>query len=131
MKFREIATPHAPKAIGPYAQAVQCPAGEFFFLSGQTPLDPQTGKLVEGTIERETEQVFLNLAAVLKAAGLSFDFVARCSVFLTDLGDFEAMNAVYDRHFQNHKPARTTVQVSALPRGARVEIDAIAVREVR
>ena len=119
-----ISTDWAPKAIGPYSQAVR--ANGFLFLSGQVPLDPETGELVRGTIDEEAGRVFRNLAAVLEAAGSGFDKVVRTTVFLVDLADFAAMNAVYARHFGDARPARSTVQVAALPRGARIEIDVIA-----
>jgi 2-iminobutanoate/2-iminopropanoate deaminase len=120
-----ISTNDAPKAIGPYSQAVR--AGSFVFLSGQIPLDPRTGELVSGTIEQETERVLDNLAAVLAAAGCSFANVVRTTIFLVDLGDFQAVNTAYGKRFSGVFPARATVQVAALPRGCRVEIDAIAV----
>lgn len=117
----------APKAIGPYSQAVSVPAGRMVFLSGQIPLDPATGEIVPGDIAAQTEQVMKNLGAVLAEAGFSFDHVVRCGIFLTDLGDFARVNEVYARYFPVNPPARATVQVSALPRGVKVEIDAIAV----
>jgi len=120
-----ISTKRAPEAIGPYSQAV-CASG-FVFLSGQIPLVPETGKLVEGRIAEETERVLDNLAAVLDAAGLTFDHVVRTTIYLVDLGDFQVVNEIYGRRFSHApRPARSTVQVAALPRGARVEIDAIA-----
>jgi 2-iminobutanoate/2-iminopropanoate deaminase len=97
------------------------------FCSGQIPLDPTTGTLVSGDIDLETRQVLKNLGAVLAAAGLGFDRVVRTTIYLTDLGDFQRVNAVYGEVFANEPPARTTIQVVALPKGARVEIDAIAV----
>jgi 2-iminobutanoate/2-iminopropanoate deaminase len=122
-----IQTDQAPKAIGPYSQAVSASSGKLVFLSGQIPLDPSTGQLVTGDIQAETERVMKNLEAVLAAAGCTFGNVVRCGIFLTDLGDFGKVNEVYARYFPNNPPARATVQVSALPRGARVEIDCIAV----
>lgn len=120
-----ITTDSAPKAIGPYSQAVR--AGDFLFLSGQIALDPKTGELVvEGGITGQTRRVMENLGAVLTAAGASFDRVVRTSIFLADLGDFAAVNAVYGEYFPENPPARATVQVAALPRGARVEIDCVA-----
>ena len=116
----------APKAIGPYSQAVQVAKGPIF-LSGQIPLDPATGQLVTGDIVAQTERVMKNLEAVLKAAGCTFEHVVRCGIFLVDLNDFAKVNEVYGRHFSENPPARSTVQVSALPKGARVEIDAVAV----
>jgi 2-iminobutanoate/2-iminopropanoate deaminase len=120
-----IATKSAPAAIGPYSQAVR--AANMVFLSGQIPLDPATGAMVEGDIRAQTERVMTNLGAVLEAAGLSFANVARTTIYLTDLGDFAAVNEVYGKRFPENPPARATVQVAALPKGARVEIDAIAV----
>lgn len=117
----------APKAIGPYSQAVSVPAGRMVFLSGQIPLDPATGEIVPGDVVAQTERVMKNLGAVLEAAGFTFDQVVRCGIFLTDLGDFAKVNEVYARSFPVNPPARATVQVSALPRGVKVEIDAIAV----
>ena len=117
----------APKAIGPYSQAVQVDAGKMTFLSGQIPLDPKTMNIVQGDVVDQAEQVMKNLGAVLKASGLDFSHVVRCTIFLTDLGDFTKVNEVYGRHFTGAPPARATVQVAALPRGSKVEIDAIAV----
>lgn len=124
---RPISTPQAPKAIGPYSQAIEARGGRILFLSGQTPLDPETGELVTGTIEDQTRRVMENLRAVLAAAGAGFEHVVKTSVFLMDLGDFAKMNAVYGSFFTGTPPARSTVQVAGLPRGARVEIDAVAV----
>jgi 2-iminobutanoate/2-iminopropanoate deaminase len=121
-----ISTSGAPKAIGPYSQAVAAPAhGRLVFLSGQIPLDPRTGELVRGTIEEETRQVMANLQAVLAAAGAGFGDVVRTTIFLTDLADFTKVNEVYGGFLGAVPPARATVQVAALPRGARVEIDAV------
>ncbi|MBI2213604.1 MAG: RidA family protein [Acidobacteria bacterium] len=117
----------APKAIGPYSQAVS--VGNTYYLSGQTPIDPATGKLVEGGFEASTRQVFRNLGAVLTEAGLSYSNVVKVSVFLIDFADFAAMNAIYAEYFGDHKPARSTVQVAKLPLGAPIEIDFIAVKE--
>jgi 2-iminobutanoate/2-iminopropanoate deaminase len=115
----------APTPVGPYSQAIV--AGGFVFASGQVPIDPASGKLVPGEIETQTERVLENLARVLEAAGSSLDHVVRASVYLVDLAVFPRMNAVYARYFgADPKPARTTVQVAALPLGAQVEIDAIA-----
>jgi 2-iminobutanoate/2-iminopropanoate deaminase len=114
----------APAAIGPYSQAID--AGDFVFLSGQVPIDPKTGELVQGDIAAQTERVLDNLAAVLEAAGCSFADVVKTTIFLTDLGDFQVVNATYGKRFTAAPPARATIQVSALPKGARVEIDAIA-----
>lgn len=121
---RIITTDRAPRAIGPYSQAIG--VGGFLFLSGQVPLDPSSGEMLRGSIQDEVARVLDNLQAVLQAAGCRLEQVVRTTVFLTDLGDFEAMNAVYARYFGDSRPARSTVQVAALPRGARVEIDAVA-----
>jgi reactive intermediate/imine deaminase len=126
MTRRAIATPEAPAAIGTYSQAVA--AGGAVWLSGQIPLDPRTMKLVEGDIEAEVRQVFRNLGAVAAAAGATLDDVVRFTVFLTDLGDFAVVNRVMEEVLRPPYPARVTVQVSALPKGARVEIDAVLVR---
>jgi len=121
-----IQTPNAPAAIGPYSQAIK--AGGFLFLSGQIPLDPQTGKLVEGGIEAQTEQVLKNIHALLTAAGIDFSHVARSEVYLKDLNDFQAMNVIYTRYFsQDPKPVRQTLQVAKIPLDSRVEISCIAV----
>jgi len=122
-----IQTPDAPKAIGPYSQAIAVTAGRMVFLSGQIPLDPATGELVTGDIQKETERARKNLEAVLRASGRAFPNGVRCGIFLTDLGDFGKVNEVYGRYFPTNPPARATVQVSALPKGARVEVDCIAV----
>jgi reactive intermediate/imine deaminase len=125
MTRRTIATPDAPAAIGTYSQAVA--AGGAVWLSGQIPLDPATMALVEGDIEAEVRQVFRNLAAVAAAAGATLADTVRFTVFLTDLGDFAVVNRVMEEVLQPPYPARVTVQVSALPKGARVEVDAILV----
>lgn len=119
-----IATDKAPKAIGPYSQAVRM--GNLLFISGQIPIDPSTGNLIQGDIAAMTRRVFDNLEAILKAAGASFDNVARTTVFLADMNDFAAMNEVYGKHFGDHKPARSTVAVKTLPKNALVEIDVVA-----
>ncbi|MBL9039844.1 MAG: RidA family protein [Archangium sp.] len=121
-----ISTSDAPKAIGPYSQAVKA-TGALVVCSGQIPLDPATGELVTGDIRAQTERVMLNLKAVLAAAGVDFSHVVRCGIFLVDMNDFSAVNEVYGRYFPEAPPARATVAVAALPRGARVEIDALAV----
>ena len=120
-----IQTDRAPKAIGPYSQAVR--VGDTVYLSGQIPLDPATGELVGGDITAQTRRVFENLAAVCKAAGGSLADVVRVGIYLTDLGDFAAVNAVMAEYCQQPYPARSTIQVSALPRGAHVEVDAVLV----
>jgi 2-iminobutanoate/2-iminopropanoate deaminase len=128
MSRKVIHTDDAPKAIGPYSQAIQVPAGTMTFLSGQIPLDPKTGEVVPGDVVAQAEQVMKNLKAVLTAAGLDFSNVVRCTIFLTNLGDFAKVNDVYGRSFPSSPPSRATVQVAALPRGVQVEIDAIAVK---
>jgi 2-iminobutanoate/2-iminopropanoate deaminase len=122
-----VHSPGAPKAIGPYSQAVEARGARTLWLSGQIPLDPATGELVQGDIVAQTERVMENLGAVLAAAGAGFTHVVRCTIYLADLGDFAKVNEVYGRRFPRDPPARATVQVAALPRGARVEIDAVAV----
>jgi len=119
-----LATDGAPKAIGPYSQAVV--TGNLLFASGQIPLDPATGELVGGGVDAAAERIFDNLEAVLGEAGLGFSDVVKTTVFLTRMEDFPAMNAVYSRRFGDHRPARSTVAVAALPRGATLEIDLIA-----
>jgi reactive intermediate/imine deaminase len=126
MKKDAIATKDAPAAIGPYSQAVR--AGELVFLSGQIPLDPATGQLVEGDITAQTKRVMENLRAVLAAAGCGFADVVRTTIYLVDLGHFGKVNDAYGACFEPPFPARATVQVSALPKGAQVEIDMVAVR---
>ena len=123
MKDR-VQTDGAPKAIGPYSQAIK--ANGLVFASGQIPLDPTTMQIVEGGIREQTERVMNNLSAVLQAAGSSLDRVVKTTVFLADLGDFADMNETYGRFFGEAPPARSTVQVSRLPRDVRVEIDLIA-----
>lgn len=119
-----ISTDQAPKAIGPYSQAVR--VGDLVFCSGQIPIDPATGEFVAGGIEAQTEQVLKNLGAVLKAAGATWGDVVRTTIFLVDLGDFAVVNRIYGDVVGSNPPARVTVQVAALPKGAAVEIDAIA-----
>jgi 2-iminobutanoate/2-iminopropanoate deaminase len=119
-----IATDRAPRAIGPYSQAVR--AGNLVFASGQIPIDPATGQFVPGGIAEQTEQVLRNLTAVFAAAGVGMDQVIKTTVFLADMDDFTAMNEVYGRFFGEEPPARATVQAARLPRDARVEIEAIA-----
>lgn len=127
MSHEIIQTPAAPQAIGPYSQAVVAEGTRTIYLSGQIPLTA-AGQLIDGDITAQTEQVMKNLEAVLKAAGAGFGDVVRCGIFLTDLGDFQKVNEVYGKYFPSRPPARATVQVSALPKGARVEIDCIAVK---
>ena len=124
MKLETIAVPDAPKAIGPYAQGVL--AGGFLFTAGQIPLDPETSKLVQGDISVQTGRVLDNLEAVLRGAGATLQDVVKTTVFLADLSDFAAMNEIYSRRFGAHRPARSTVQVAALPAGARLEIELVA-----
>lgn len=119
-----VTSPDAPAPVAAYSQAIAC--GGFLFCSGQIPLDPKTGDMVAGGIEAQTEQVLKNLAAVLAAAGASLADVVKTTVFLADFSEFQAMNAVYVRSFPTDPPARATVGVSALPRGAKVELEAIA-----
>ena len=119
-----IATERAPRAIGPYSQAVR--AGNLIFASGQIPIDPATGEFVSGEIAEQTEQVLRNISAVFEAAGASLNQVVKTTVFLADMDDFTAMNDVYARFFGEHRPARATVQAARLPRDAKVEIEAIA-----
>ena len=120
-----VTTPAAPAAIGPYSQAVK--AGNLLFLSGQIPIDPTTGNLVDGGIEPQTRQVFANIGAILTAAGASFDNVVSAGVFLADMNDFGKMNAVYAEYFAMPAPARATVQVARLPKDCLVEIQVTAV----
>jgi len=122
--FKFIDTPEAPAAIGPYSQAVV--AGEWVFASGQIPIDPATGEIIEGSIAEQTDRVLNNLAAVLAEAGTSLNHVVKTTVYLADMETFAEMNGVYARHFEDHRPARATVQAGALPKNAGVEIDAIA-----
>jgi 2-iminobutanoate/2-iminopropanoate deaminase len=123
-----VSTNHAPKAIGPYSQATQTGAGSLLFVSGQVPVDPASGELVQGDIAAQTERVMENLKAVLASAGASFSDVLKTNVYMVDLvGDGTKMNETYGRYFQNSFPARATVQMAALPKGARIEIECIAV----
>ena len=124
MERKIISTDSAPKAIGPYSQAVV--ESGFLFASGQIPLDPRTGELVAGGLEASVERILDNLEAVLRAEGLTLSSVVKTTVYLVSADDFAAMNAVYARRFGDHRPARSTVIVAALPKGAPVEIDVIA-----
>jgi len=124
--MRVIATDAAPKAIGPYSQAIALE--QLIFTAGQVALDPNSGELVGRTTAEQTEQVFANLKAVLAAAGASLANVVKTTVYLADMADFAQMNEVYAKHFGTHKPARSTVQAAGLPKNARVEIDVIAVK---
>jgi 2-iminobutanoate/2-iminopropanoate deaminase len=124
MKPEQILTQHAPEPIGPYSQAIQI--GSELYCSGQIPLDPQTGEIIDGGVEQQTERVIENIGAVLCAAGCQFADVVKTTIFLVDMKDFATVNAVYERYFGASKPARSTVAVAGLPRGARVEIECIA-----
>jgi len=125
MTNKIIQTEQAPAAVGPYSQAVQ--AGNMIFTSGQIPLDPKTGQVVSQDVAEQAEQVLKNLRTVLNAAGADFKDVVKCTVFLTDLANFKTVNELYAKHFGEARPARSTIQVAALPMGAQVEIEATAV----
>ena len=122
-----ISTSEAPAAVGPYSQAVR--VGSTIYCAGQIPLDPKSGQIVPGDIGTQTRRVLDNIAAVLRSEGVSFENVAKTTIFLTDLSDFQTVNEIYGSYFKNQPPARSTVQVSALPKGANVEIEAIAVAD--
>jgi 2-iminobutanoate/2-iminopropanoate deaminase len=126
MTNHPVQSPDAPAAIGPYSQAIECKPSRLLFLSGQIPLDPRTGAMVEGATADQARQVLANLDAVLRAGGMDRWNVVRTTIFLADLSDFAAVNEVYGAFFGELRPARVTVQAAALPRGAKVEIDAIA-----
>jgi len=119
-----VSTSAAPQAIGPYSQGIR--AGSLLFVSGQVPIDPSTGNIIDGDVDAQTHRVLRNIGEILRAGGASFDNVVRTTVFLADMNDFAAMNAVYATYFSAPAPARATVQVSRLPKDARVEIDVIA-----
>lgn len=123
---KPVESSRAPAAIGPYSVGIW--AGDLLYLSGQTPLDPKTGRLVEGDVEAQTHRAFDNLEAALQDAGLTMDHVIKCNVYLSDMADFSAMNTAYAKRFASPYPARTTVAVKALPRDARVEIELVARR---
>jgi|SRR3954453_14731569 2-iminobutanoate/2-iminopropanoate deaminase len=123
-----VSTDKAPAAIGPYSQAIK--AGNLLFLSGQIPIDPQTGNLVDGGIEPQTRQVFQNIAKILEAGGATFDHVVSAGVFLADMNDFARMNAIYAEFFTSPAPARATVQVARLPKDCLVEIQVVASLDV-
>ena len=125
MPIQFTSTPRAPRAIGPYSQATR--ANGLLFTAGQVGFDPATGELVDGGIAEQTQRVLENVRAILEAEGLDLASVVKTTVFLVDMADFAAMNTVYARAFDDHRPARSTVAVAALPRGARVEIEAVAV----
>jgi 2-iminobutanoate/2-iminopropanoate deaminase len=124
MKLEIISTDKSPAAIGPYSQAIK--SGNTLYCSGQIPLDPATGEMVSGDVIVQTERVMKNIAALLSAANVGLDDVIKTTIYLVEMGDFASVNEVYGRCFQNHKPARSTVAVKALPRGALVEIEVIA-----
>src|SRR5258708_33656836 len=124
MSKTAVTSPELTPPVGPFSQAIE--VGGFLYFSGQIGQDPVTGKVVEGGVVAETERIFRNLAAILKAAGRGFDDVARAGLYLTDLNDFVAMNGIYAKHFSPPFPARTTIGVAALPLGASVEIDLVA-----
>jgi len=124
MTRHSVSSPDAPKAVGPYSQAIV--SGDHLFLSGQTPIDPASGALIDGSLAEQAQRCFDNLAAVLEAAALGFADVVKVNVYLTDMADFAEMNEVYARQFEEPYPARTTVAVAALPLGARVEIELVA-----
>ena len=126
MTLEKIATDRAPKAIGPYSQAIR--SGDLIFCAGQVGLDPATGEAVQGDVKVQTARILDNLAAVLAAAGSDLAHVLKTTVFLTDMGDFAAMNEIYAQKFGDHRPARSTIGIAALPRGLRVEIECIAIR---
>ena len=125
MSIGFVSTPNAPRAIGPYSQATR--ANGLLFTAGQVGFDPTTGELVDGGISEQTERVLANIRAILEAERLDLSTVVKTTVYLVDMADFAAMNTVYAKVFGDHRPARSTVAVAALPRGARVEIDAVAV----
>ena len=121
---KPVFTSEAPAAIGPYSQGMR--SGRFLFCSGQIPLDPKSGEIVSGDIATQTRRVMDNIAALLRTEGLTFDHIVKTTIFLANLGDFQTVNETYGSYFKNDPPARSTVQVSALPRGANVEIEVIA-----
>ena len=122
---RSIQTEQAPAAIGPYSQAIRI--GDFLYTSGQIALDPESGIFLSGKIEEETEQTLKNISAILQAGGVNFENVIKTTVYMSDLNDFTRMNQIYEKYFSTNKPARACVQVAALPKGAKIEIDAIAI----
>ncbi|HEY5036462.1 MAG TPA: RidA family protein [Chthoniobacterales bacterium] len=120
-----VSTKEAPAAVGPYSQAIR--SGSMLFCAGQIPLDPQSGQIVSDDIAKQTKRVLDNISAVLRAENLNFSHVVKTTIFLTDMGDFQTVNEIYGSHFRDNPPARSTVEVSALPKGAKVEIEVIAV----
>lgn len=127
MKKEIIKTNKAPEAIGPYSQAVK--AGSFIFISGQIPINPETGELVTGSIEKETRQAITNLGEILTASGSSYDQVVKTTIYLTDMNDFSTVNEIFAEFFQNQKPARACIEASKLPKGVNFEIEAIAITD--
>lgn len=125
-KIRVVKTYDAPEAIGPYSQAIE--SNGFLFLSGQIAIDPSTNQIVGSNIESQTRQIFKNIKAVLKAAGTKMNNVVKCTVFMTDLNEFNKMNKLYEEEFEGHKPARSTVQVARLPKDVLIEIECVAVK---
>jgi len=121
--LKEVSTPAAPAAIGPYSQGIV--AGNLVFISGQLPIDPETGDFVKGTIEEKTHRVLMNIKAIVEAAGADLSQVVKTTIFLADLNHFSAVNKVYSEYFSEAFPARSTVQVSALPKGAEIEVEAV------
>ena len=122
-----ISTPNAPAAIGPYSQAIRC--GDLLFISGQIPIDPKSSELVKGDIEKQAERVIENLKGILEATGMGLDDIVKVTLYLRDLGNFEKVNNIYKSYFLNTPPARSTVEVSRLPKDVEIEIDAIAYHE--
>lgn len=127
MHLEYIKTSKAPKAIGPYSQGIK--VGDFVFVSGQIPVDPKNGELVEGDIKEKTKRVLENLKAILEAAESSLEKVIKVTIFVSDINDFEVVNEIYSEYFKNHKPARSFVEVSRLPKNVDIEIEAIAIAE--
>jgi 2-iminobutanoate/2-iminopropanoate deaminase len=127
MRREAVRAGGAPKALGPYSHAIRAAGGGLLFVSGQVPIDPTTGEIVDGGIREQTRQSLANLRAILEAGGGTLASVVKTTVFLVDMGEFSDMNAVYAEHFGAEPPARSTVEVSRLPKGARVEIEAVAV----
>ncbi len=126
MPKQVVRSDSAPQPVGPYSQAIE--AGGFIYVAGQIPIDPETGMMIDGDVEAQTRRVLKNIRSILMACGLGLDAVVKTTVLLKDLSDFGLANAIYASFFEDDPPARTTVQVAALPKGAKVEIDAIAVR---
>ena len=120
-----ISTTDAPAAVGPYSQAIR--SGQFVFCSGQIPLDPKTAQMVQGDIRNQTQRVMDNITAVLRAEGLTFENIVKTTIFLTNLADFQTVNELYGSYFKSDPPARSTIQVAALPKGANIEVEVIAV----